>query len=253
MERMEETVYLDQVRLVAIDHPAAYEVFPNERFARAPPLPEFRVIASRDAHAPIGAWDDRGNDVLPLISMRDRKYVTSFEELPFAGFAKLHWIELDLGDWDKQKPLRLIIDGYTDYFTATSMYAADQAGIKVIPPYVEALDAQGKWARVVEDMGFPAGLRLTMVADLTGNLSAGTRRISIVTSLIVYWGGSRMDKTPDAQDVRVAQVPLAKAALDFVGYPREIRLKPASDTMYSYSHRRMTGAQAHPAAQHTLH
>ncbi len=143
MEPMEETVYLDQVRLLAIDHPAAYEVFPNERFVSAPPFPEFRVIATRDAHVPIGAWDDKGNDVLPLISKRDRKYVTDFEELPFAGFAKLHWIELDLGEWDAQKPLRLIIDGYTDYFTATSMYAADQAGIKVIPPYVEALDTQG--------------------------------------------------------------------------------------------------------------
>src|SRR5713226_9404290 len=251
MEPMEETVYLDQVRLVAIDHPAAYEVFPNERFVSAPPFPEFRVIASRGAHAPIGAWDDRGNDVLPLISRRDRKYVTSFEELPFAGFAKLHWIELDLGEWDAQKPLRLIIDGYTDYFTATSMYAADQAGIKVIPPYVEAFDARGKWVRVVEDMGFPAGLERTMVADLTGKLPAGTRRIRIVNNLKVYWDAIRIDQTPDVQDVRVAQVPLAEAALDFVGYPRETRLKPASDTIYSYSHRSKTGPYAHAAGNYT--
>src|SRR5260221_10765667 len=55
--------------------------------------------------------------------------------LPISGFAKLHWIELDLGAWDAQKSLRLLLDGYTDYFTATSMYAADQAGIKVIAPY----------------------------------------------------------------------------------------------------------------------
>jgi Tfp pilus assembly protein PilF len=251
MEPMEETVYLDQVRLVAIDHPAAYEVFPNERFVSAPPFPEFRVIASRDAHPPIGAWDDRGNDVLPLIAQRDRKYVTSFEELPFAGFAKLHWIELDLGAWDAQKPLRLIIDGYTDYFTATSMYAADQAGIKVIPPYVEALDVQGKWGRVVEDMGFPAGLERTMVADLTGKLPAGTRRIRIINNLKVYWDAIRIDQTSDVQDLRVAQVPLAKAALDFAGYPRETRLKPASDTIYSYSHRSMTGPYAHAAGNYT--
>jgi len=52
MEPMEETVYLDQVRLLAIDHPAAYDVYPNERFVSAPPFPEFRVIASRDAHPP---------------------------------------------------------------------------------------------------------------------------------------------------------------------------------------------------------
>jgi Flp pilus assembly protein TadD len=143
LEPMEETVYLDQVRLLAIDHPAEYDVYPNERFVSAPPFPEFRVITSRDARPPVGAWDDHGKDVLALISNRDRKYVTQFEELPFAGFAKLHWLELDLGAWDTNKPLRLIIDGYTDYFTATSMYAADQAGIKVIAPYVEALGASG--------------------------------------------------------------------------------------------------------------
>jgi Tfp pilus assembly protein PilF len=251
MEPMEETVYLDQVKLLAIDHPAAYEVYPNERFVSAPPFPEFRVIASRDARPPVGAWDDRGKDVLALISKRDRKYVTDFEDLPFTGFAKLHWVELDLGEWDVKKPLRLIIDGYTDYFTATSMYAADQAGIKVIAPYVEALDAQGKWVRVVEDMGFPAGLERTMVADLTGKLPAGTRRIRIVNNLKIYWDAIRIDQTGDVQDVRVAQVPLAKAALDFLGYPREIRLQPASDTVYSYSNRSMTGPYARAAGSYT--
>jgi Tfp pilus assembly protein PilF len=251
MEPMEETVYLDQVRLLAIDHPAAYEVFPNERFVSAPPFPEFRVIASRDARAPLGAWDDRGHDVLELISKHDRKYVTGFEALPFAGFAKLHWIELDLGEWDARKPLRLILDGYTDYFTATSMYAADQAGIKVIAPYVEAQDAQGKWARVIEDMGFPAGLERTMVADLTGKLTPGTRRIRIVNNLKIYWDAIRIDQTPESGEVRVAQVPLAKAALDFIGYPKEIRLQPASDTIYSYAHRSMTGPYAHAAGNYT--
>jgi Tfp pilus assembly protein PilF len=251
LEPMEETVYLDQVRLLAVDHPANYEVYPNERFVSAPPFPEFRVIASRDARAPAGAWDDHGNDVLALISKRDRKYVTQFGELRFAGFAKMHWLELDLGAWDANKPLRLIIDGYTDYFTATSMYAADQAGIKVIPPYVEALDAKGKWVRVVEDMGFPAGLERTMVTDLTGKLPLGTRHIRIVNNLKIYWDAIRIDQTPDVRDVRVTEVPLANAALDFLGYPREIRLTPASDTTYSYAHRSMTGPYARAAGNYT--
>src|SRR5205823_4145473 len=33
LEPMEETVYLDQVKLLAIDHPPRFNVFPNERFA----------------------------------------------------------------------------------------------------------------------------------------------------------------------------------------------------------------------------
>jgi Tfp pilus assembly protein PilF len=251
MEPMEETVYLDQVRLVAVDHPAAIGVYPNERFVSTPPFPEFRVVASKDAHPPAGAWDDHGKDVLSLIAKSDRKYVTNFEELPFAGFAKLHWLELHLGEWDATKPLRLIIDGYTDYFTATSMYAADQAGIKVIAPYVEALDAQGKWVRVVEDMGFPAGLARTMIADLTGKLPAGTRRIRIVNNLKIYWDSIRIDQTTEQKDIRVAEVPLVDATLDFLGYPREIRLTPASDTTYSYAHRSMTGPYARAAGNYT--
>lgn len=251
LEPMEETVYLDQVRLLAIDHPASYEVFPNERFVSAPPFPEFRVIPSQGAHPPVGAWDDRGDDVLSLIAKADRNYITDFDDLPFTGFAKLHWVELDLGAWDAHKPLRLIIDGYTDYFTATSMYAADQAGVKVIAPYVEAQDAHGKWVRVVEDMGFPAGLERTMIADLTGRLPQGTRRIRISTNLKIYWDAIRIDQTPDRQDIRVSEVPLAKASLEFLGYPREIRLQPASDTTYSYARRSRTGPYTRAAGNYT--
>ncbi|HXY00365.1 MAG TPA: FG-GAP-like repeat-containing protein [Candidatus Limnocylindrales bacterium] len=251
LEPMEETVYLDQVRLVAVDHPANLEVNPNERFVSNPPFPEFRVIATQNARVPVGAWDDRGHDVLPLLARRDRKYVTDFEDLPFAGLAKLHWIELDLGAWDAAKPLRLLLEGYTDYFTATSMYAADQAGIKVIAPYVEAQDAQGKWLRVIEDMGFPAGLARTMVTDLTGKLPSGTRRIRIVTNLKIYWDRVRIDQTPETKDVRVSEVPLAAAELAFLGYPKEIRLHPASDTIYSYTHRSLTAPYSRAAGNYT--
>jgi hypothetical protein len=239
------------VRLLAIDHPADVEVNPNERFASAPPFPEFRVIVTEHPQLPVGAWDDHGNDVLPLLAKRDRKYVTQFEGLPYTGFAKLHWIELDLGQWDAAKPLRLLLDGYTDYFTATSMYAANQADIKVIAPYVEAQDAQGKWVRVVEDMGFPAGLERTMVADLSGKIPAATRRIRIVTNLKIYWDAVRIDQTPESKNLRVNEVPLATAALEFLGYPQEIRLQPASDTVYSYTRRSATGPYARAAGNYT--
>jgi len=251
LEPMEETVYLDQVRLLAVDHPANVEVNPNERFASAPPFPKFGVIATKDARLPHGAWDDHGRSVLQLLATRDRKYVTSFETLPFAGFAKLHWIELDLGNWDAQKPLRLLMDGYTDYFTATSMYAANQAGIRVIAPYVEAQNPQGMWVRVVDDMGFPAGLERTMVADLTGKIPPGTRRIRIVSNLKIYWDAVRIDQTLPVEGIQVHEVPLASASLAYLGYPKEIRLHPASDTMYSYRRRSMTGPYAHAAGNYT--
>src|SRR5438445_421205 len=52
LEPMEETVYLDQVKLLAIDHPARFDVYPNERFAANPPFPEFGVVPSSNANTP---------------------------------------------------------------------------------------------------------------------------------------------------------------------------------------------------------
>src|SRR5204863_1296933 len=99
-EPMEEVNYLDEVRLVAVDHPRSVNVYPNERFVSAPPFPEFKVISSQGAHTPAGAWDETGRDVLPELRARDHHYVTGFKLLKFAGFAAPHRLELDLGAWN---------------------------------------------------------------------------------------------------------------------------------------------------------
>ena len=39
MEPLEEAVYLDQVRLLAVDHPADLDVYPNEYFAVESAIP----------------------------------------------------------------------------------------------------------------------------------------------------------------------------------------------------------------------
>ena len=66
-EPMEEVIYLDQVKLFAIDHPDGTDVYPNEYFAAMPPHPVDRPIASRGARLPVGAWDDQGRDVMAAL------------------------------------------------------------------------------------------------------------------------------------------------------------------------------------------
>jgi Flp pilus assembly protein TadD len=251
LEPMEELDYLDHVRLIAIDHPADVEVFPNERFASGPPFPKYKVIASTDAHVPAGAWDDQNHNILPLLKERDRKYVTSFAEAPYAGFAAMHWIELDLGPWDESRPLRLLMDGFTDYFSASSMYAAWQAGITPVPPFVEAQDDSGKWQMVIADMGFPAGLARTMVADLTGKLPPGTRFIRISTNLRIYWDRIRVDNSPEDLQFTQTEVPLAKANLAFRGYPRVVEGNPKNDLTYVYEDVSATGPYSRQIGNYT--
>ncbi len=90
-----------------------------------------RIRRSRSSPAatrirPPVCWDDHGHDLLP--DLLAHKYVGDFEILPFKGFTKPHSIELDLGDAYRGGPLRLLLHGEIEYFTATGMYAADQAG-----------------------------------------------------------------------------------------------------------------------------
>jgi tetratricopeptide (TPR) repeat protein len=233
-EPMEEVIYLDQVKLFAIDHPAGTEVHPNEYFAALPPHPADRVFASRDRRLPLGAWDEQGRDVMPALRARDRRFVDTFASDGFKGFAKLHALELDLGE-TVAGPLRLLMHGFTDYFTATSVFAAHQANVAAIVPYVEAQLPDGTWKRVADDIGFPAGLLRTMTADLSGRLPAGTRRIRIWTNLKVYWDQVVIDTTP-VGSVAVArtEIPLAEATLAHRGFPRELAGTPVSDLRYVY-------------------
>ncbi len=119
----------------------------------------------------------QGRDVRGLLSDKDHRYVRDFTNLSYAGFANLHTLTLDVGQWSPERPLRLLLDGYIEYFSASSMYAAWQAGMQPIPPRVDVQMSDGTWKRVIRDMGFPAGLPRTIVVDLTGKLPAGARKI----------------------------------------------------------------------------
>jgi hypothetical protein len=249
MEPMEEVVYLDQVRLLAVDHPSDVEVYPNEYFASNPPYPEFKVIASRDALPPAGAWDEHGHDVLP--SLLAHRYFGDFDLLPFKGFTKLHSLELDLGQPYHGGPLQLLMHGEIEYFTATGMYAADQAGIQAIAPYVEAQDAAGKWKRISDDIGFPAGLPRTITADLSRVLPEGTKRIRISTNLQIYWDSILIDRTEQKSTSHLTEIPLESANLDFHGYPRQIEAQPPGNVKYVYEQVSRTGPYARQAGTYT--
>ena len=250
MEPMEEVNYIDQLRLLAVDHPENVEVNPDERFLDDPPFASGRVVASAGARLPVGAWDGEGRDVLDQLSRRDHQFASGFTPLPYDGFATLHDLTLDLGPLEAQSRLRLLMTGYVNYFSATSLYAAWQAGVKPISPYVEAQLPDGSWQRVAADVGFPAGLERTIVVDLTGKLPAGVRRIRLVTNLEIYWDQVLIDKGAGAE-AKTAELPLALATLHFRGYPKQIEGASPGDLDYDYDRVSLTGPFQHQRGNYT--
>jgi Flp pilus assembly protein TadD len=244
-EPMEEVNYIDQFRLRAIDHPTGTEVYPDERFLDEPPFAAGDVVVSGAARLPVGAWDNEGRDVLSALAAADHKFVSGFTKLPYDGFAQPHSLTLELGAVQFDKPLRLLLTGYVEYFSATSLYAAWQAGIGPVSPYIEAQLPDGSWRRIDKEMGFPAGLERTIVVDLSGKLPVGAHRIRIVTNLQIYWDQVLVDDGPnnprDKAAVRETEIPLAHAALRFHGYPRQIEGASPGDLTYDYDDVSLTG------------
>jgi len=263
--------------LLAVDHPAKEDVYPNEYFASNPPYPQFKVVVSRDARPPAGAWDEHGHNVLP--DLLAHRYFGDFEVTHFLGFAQPHTLTLDLGTPYNGGPLWLLAHGEIEYFSANSMYAASQAGIAVIAPYVEAQDSYGNWKRVMDDMGFPAGGPRTMTADLTGKLPHGTQTIRITTNLQIYWdsilmsgtaqpplnGSSIEGRHPDrsrfsgegrdlariGNEVRLTNIPLLRADLEYHGYPYKIEGNPPGNVQYIYEKASATGPYTRPFGTYT--
>ena len=204
---LEEVLYVDEVRLLAVDHPADVSVYPDEGMT-APPKP-FRLFAVRDAR-PVKATDSRGRDVSARLARVDRRFA---DELPVArirGYAKEHSLTLDLTALPADHTL-LLLTGWTDYAFSSDNVAAHQAGLKMVAPRLEVEQADGTWRTAVEDIGVPVGRPQTLVVDLAGKLAA-TRRARIVTTMRVYW------------DEAVAAAPAAGIALD----PRPLRAETAT-------------------------
>ena len=250
MEPMEEVNYIDQLRLVAVDHPENVEVNPDERFLDDPPFASGKVVASTGERLPVGAWDGEGRDVLDALSQRDHKFASGFTPAPYDGFANLHSLTLDLGDVDARKPLKLLMTGYVNYFSATSLYAAWQAGVKPISPYAEAQMPDGSWKRIADDVGFPAGLERTIVVDLTKRLPAGAHKVRLSTNLEIYWDQVLVDNNAEAA-ATTTEVPLALATLHFRGYPKQIDLQSNGDLDYDYDRVSLTGPFQHQRGNYT--
>ncbi|MGE0105300.1 MAG: FG-GAP-like repeat-containing protein [Blastocatellales bacterium] len=233
--QLEEVIYFDEVKLLAVDHPAETEVYPNERLMPAPPYPDFKIFTTREPRPPVSAIDDKGRNILPLLTDIDRRYPEDFEKLPYKGYAREHAIELDLGNLEDAGRVLLLMTAWIDYADSTSNLSASQAGAKLIPPYVQVRNERGEWQTVVPQMGFPAGLPKTMTVDLTGKFLCRDWKVRIVTSMRIYWDRILVDTFSEQVPQRITRLDPLKAELRWRGFPREYSPDGRKPLIYDYS------------------
>jgi tetratricopeptide (TPR) repeat protein len=186
-EELSEVAYLDQLKLIAVDHPASTEIYTNDKF-KGPPFPEFRLFGVEDVIRPVAARDDGGRDVLGKVLKKDRSYPDTFAR-DLSGVGTIHSLELDFGAGTARSNRSiLVLSGWVDWADGSTFLGESQQSREgLMPPSLQVKDAGGRWVTVVEDMGMPAGKPKTIVVDLTGKFLSGSREIRIVTNLCVYW------------------------------------------------------------------
>jgi len=215
-DELREVDYFDQVRLLAVDHPASEEIYANEIFSSMPAPPTLHAVKRR--MTPVAARDQRGRDVLAQVRSRDGEYVAGFRRLSIPGLAETHALELDLGRLDPSDPVVLYLHGWV-YWTDSNSHRAllSNRAQQLTPPYVQVRDGRGEWVTVVRDMGLPSGTHRTMRLDLTGKFLSERREVRIVTNMCVYWD-EVFFTTQEGAGPKGYELPLLASDLHYRGF-----------------------------------
>jgi len=189
-EELWEVGYLDEAKLLVVDHPDSVDVYVNEGFVPPAPGPaELRLysVSRSQLRPPIAATDEQGTDWLPALRARDDRYVAPLTLTRYQGIATLHDLILDFGDLSGLDSVHLFLNGWifpTDASINLALAQRGQAG--VIFPYLEVKDSQGRWSKVA-DVGFPSGKSKTVIVDLTGKFLSADHRVRLRTNMEIYW------------------------------------------------------------------
>lgn len=234
-EELWETVYTDQVELMAVDHPAGNQLVVDEAF-RPPPHPQKAPAHWIDRlQLPTRAIDHEGRDVLAEVSSLDGNYVAALPLSRFQGITHGHFLELTFEEVPADERLRLLLNGWIFPTDTTINFALSQGGgNQSIPPRLELLEADGSWRTLEPFMGFPNGKRKTVVVDLTHRLPGGRVTLRIPTTLQIYWDQAALAVGEPPEVARRTPLDPASADLHYRGFSALYRASSSGPHLFAY-------------------
>ncbi len=242
-EPMDEIAYLDHVRLEVVDRPPGVSSTPDERFAPEGPRPTGELLAWRSQVEPVQAHDLEGRDMTETLRHWDRLTADQFRKRAgWIGYAEEHGIVLDFGGrlsrFSPEDRLVLCLAGWVEYPYSQTNYAAATAGVALKPPVIERRREDGTWEVIKAHAGYPAGLPRLTTLDLTGKLGGPRCVLRIKTNMECYFDQAFVAVRDCAAEssLRVATLPVARAALGYRGYTREVSPDGRQPLLYDYDY-----------------
>ena len=229
-EELWETAYLDQLRLLAVDHPDSVDVFVDERFPPSTPgrLHIYQVVHARP---PLSAIDGNGTNLLDDLREHDYRYVSNLTPGEYQGLTEPHELTLGLDDRAGRPGTLLMLRGWI-YPSDASINVAlsQQHRLRALLPVLEVRDARGRWIAAKRDVGFPSGKDKTIVIDLAGIFPTDDHHVRLRTNLQIYWDQAFVAEDLEAgsqdlgaRNVRIKILTPSSGFLHYRGFSRMYR------------------------------
>jgi hypothetical protein len=217
---LEEVLFLDHLKLFAVEHPAGTEIYPNEGLG-IPTSGQRIIYTTAGEHPPLSAVDGNGRDVGESIRSLDKRFYDSFKSVKIRGYADTHSLTLNLDDRKGYNGRTLLLlTGWTDYAFSSDNVAASQSGKELFFPRLQVRNKRGEWETVIDSIGISVGRPQTVVVDLSGKFLTRSREVRIVTNVKTYWDKIAVD-TSDQTTVSLNELSAMRADLRERGFSDE--------------------------------
>lgn len=207
-DELREILYLDEARLVVVDHPRGTFVASTSKLRPAPPFPAPAVWTLRPLRAPLRAIRSDGADETEALARADGRMASpvALRRPQLRGLAEPYSLTLDFGPLETRRPLVLALNGWLQFGGGMANVAAalDPA---VGPPFpvLEVQTADGSWRKVAVEVGAPSGKTKTILVDLAGRLPEGSRRLRLSTGFEIHWDAALLcERAPSAPSLGLA-------------------------------------------------
>jgi hypothetical protein len=214
-EELREVLYLDQARLVIVDHPSDTIVLPTSKLRPGKPFPPHELWTLKPLRSANRAVRSDGLDVTEALARTDNQMVSpvKIREPQLRGLAEPFSVTMDFGRVETKKPLALALTGWLRFGGGMANVSASRDPTLPFPfPKLEAELPDGSWVNVSTEVGAPAGKTKTIVVDLENKLPTDVHRLRLTTAFEIHWDSALLCEK--ALGIRNSELALAPDTAD---------------------------------------
>lgn len=219
-EELREALYLDEAKLVVVDHPPGTETHPTDKLLPRKPFPTGSIMTVANEIPLRHAATLSGREVTAELRAADARRVSPDKlRIPQQrGMAEPHGMVLDFGSLDAAKPLVLVMNGWLRFGGGmANINASHDPSVPFPFPTLEA-EVDGVWQPLDVVVGAPAGKTKTILVDLTAKLPPETRRLKLRAGFEIHWDRIALMEKVENVGTRVTTIPPTRTDLHWRGF-----------------------------------